>query len=563
MGNAAVSEDSGARAVHTAGVAVAGATLWRRIAPLLVALLALGPYTWVAYHYSDLPQFGKYQDEGLLLIAGKSLHDGDGYLIASLPGKPFQTKYQPLYPMLLALVWSADPRFPENLRILSVLQWLITTGFFATAFWLFRSTGFASWKGVAMAVFLATNPWLLYWSLLPIADSLFALLVVSVFLLLHRRRDNPGWWWVIGCIGAAACLTKVAGILMVPAIWAGGWRRAQWRRSLILTAPMLMAFMGWTVWASLHRAPGENSVLWYYTDYIGFHIKNGGLAALPEIVQSNLGSLIATVGGSVFYNLADTFPGRLLSVVIGAAWISGIRRLAKRTSVVEYSVFSALLVLLLLVWNFSPNVRLLAPALPLLAMGLCAEAEHFFRLIQSAAGSRKMADRMAARTLGAGLVAACLAALVLNVNLITRGIPDLLDHDRLALDRDRVTFDWCRRTLPASAVVLANNDTYLHLSTGLMAVRPVLSSVALYRHDRAGQLDNFTHIDRLVDFFGITHILITPDDLADFEPAERNQIREMLLHHPRFRKIYSTDDSLNGSVVLEVATPAGPERQEK
>src|ERR1700722_15607477 len=129
----------------------------RRIAPLLIVLVALIPYTWVAYKNADLPQFGKYQDDGLLFIGAKSLHDSGSYRITSFPGKPFQTKYSPLYAALLSLVWSVDAKFPENLGMVSALQWLLFVGFLASAFGLFRSTGFARWKSALMVGFLATS----------------------------------------------------------------------------------------------------------------------------------------------------------------------------------------------------------------------------------------------------------------------------------------------------------------------------------------------------------------------------------------------------------------------
>jgi hypothetical protein len=541
-------EGTGAIALNGAGVSGAGAALLRRIAPFLTVLLALVPFTWVAYHNADLPQFGKYQDEGLLLIAGKTLHDSGDYRIASLPGQPYQTKYQPLYPMLLSLLWSVDPKFPEILKALSALQWLLTSGFLLAAFVLFRSFGFVPWKSAAMAGFLATSPWLLYWALLPIADSMFALLVVAVFFLLHKHRDHPQWWWIIGCLGAAACLTKMAGIMMVPAIWAGGWRRPHWKRSLVLTVPMLAIFLSWTVWVDLHRVSSQNPVFLYYTDY-SVNLKNHGLGVLPQIVETNLGALIAAAGNCFLFNLADTFPGRFLSVLVLAAWISGSRRIVQRTGTLEYPVFSVLLVLFLLIWPFSPNARLLAPALPLLAMGLCAEAEHLYVLIRHAAASLKTSNRIAAGLLGASLVIGCVVSVALNVNFIVRGIPDFLDGDRGALARDRMTFDWCKRTLPASSVILATNDTYLYLSTGLSAVRPVPNSIAFYQWDLAGQIDNFTHLGRLVDYFGITHVLITPDDFADLEPAQRQSIRATLLSNPRLKKIYSVE----GSTIFEVA----------
>ncbi len=85
-----------------------------RIATLVVLLLALIPLTWLAWTNRDLPQFGKYQDDGLYLIAAKSLHDGEGFRISSLPGEPAQTKYQPLYALLLSSVWLADPTRPDH-----------------------------------------------------------------------------------------------------------------------------------------------------------------------------------------------------------------------------------------------------------------------------------------------------------------------------------------------------------------------------------------------------------------------------------------------------------------
>ena len=511
--------------------------------PAAVVLLALVPFTWIAFSYRDLPQFRKYQDEGLLLIAGQSLRHSEGYRIASLPGKPFQTKYQPLYPMLLSLLWSIDSRFPENLRTISVIQWLIVVAFLLAGFPLYRSFGFSWWKSAAMVTFLATSPWLLYWALLPIPDIAFSLLVVATFYLLHRHRGHPHWWWMVGCVGAAACLMKVAGVLLVPAIWFGSWRRREWKRGLITTAPIVAAFLGWTLWSGLHRVPTQNSVLWYYTDYVGFHVKNGGLAALPQILQANLPAFIVAVGNTFLYNLADSLPGRFLSVLVLAAGVSGVRRIWHLRGELEYPVFGALLTLLLLAWNFSPNVRFLAPTLPLLAMGLCAEAEHIYALIQRAARSAKMPDRAAAYTIGAGLVAACVISLGLNVDFTLRGIAGRLRHDRTALARDRITYDWCKRTLPSSSVVLTTNDAFLYLYTGLSAVQPVPNSVAFYKGDQAGELENFTHIDDLADFFGITHIVITPEDFSDYEPAQHQLILQTLWNNPRLRKIYAANDS--------------------
>ena len=513
--------------------------------------LAVVPFSWIALRYSDLPQFGKYQDDGLFLIAGKSLKDSQGYRISSLPGKPFQTKYQPLYPALLAAVWSVDGQFPRNLKLFAALAWATFVAYLLLAFALFRSLGFSLWKSAGMLTLLALNPWLLYWALLPVSDLPVSVLVLATFWILHKHRDDPRWWIAAGLAAAAACLTKSIGILIVPAIWLGGWRRREWMRCLVMTMPSVAVFAGWTVWASLHRSLLEHSVLWYYTDYFAVHVKNGGLRILPQIVASNLGTLIGVAGNSMVYNLADSLAGRFLSVIVLAAAISGTRRLIRRTGAVEYPVFCALLVVLLLLWDFSPNVRLLAPVLPMLAMGLCAEAEHARLLVRRAGQSLKSSDRIAAHLCRVGVVLGCVYALVLNLTFVARGIPNLLDRDRVAFARDRATFEWCKRSLPSSSVVLASNDTFLYLYTGLSAVRPVPNSVAFYRNDAADEVENFTHIDQLADLFGVTHILLAPDDFGDYEPEQRKSIVAMLLSNPRHKQIYSA----NNSTILEIERP--------
>jgi hypothetical protein len=336
-----------------------------------------------------------------------------------------------------------------------------------------------------MVAFLAINPWLLYWGLLPVSDFLFADLVIAVFLLLRRKNGKLGWWCIAGLIGAAAYFTKVAGILIVPAVWLGCLRagapayglRGEWKRAMAITLPILAAFATWTVWAQRHRAELEHSVMWYYTDYIAFHVKNGGLSAMPEIVQANLLSFLGIAGNSVLYNLADSVPGRFIAIVILAGAISGTCRLIRRTGSIEYPLFCAFLLTVLLVWNFSPNVRLAAPAMPLLAMGLWEEAAHVASLIRHAAQSAQMSNRVAARVMVATVLGAVACAVVLNIHSIFAGLPELIQADRTAHARQRSTFEWCRRFLPSSAVVMANNDTLLYLSTGLSAVRAVPDSV--------------------------------------------------------------------------------------
>src|SRR5262249_60220296 len=74
-------------------------------------------------------RFGGFHDDGIYVTTAKALASGNGYRIISLPGEPAETKYPPLYPFLLSLVWRAKPNFPQNLWPMICLSVAPTLGF--------------------------------------------------------------------------------------------------------------------------------------------------------------------------------------------------------------------------------------------------------------------------------------------------------------------------------------------------------------------------------------------------------------------------------------------------
>ena len=207
-----------------------------------------------------------------------------------------------------------------------------------------------------------------------------------------------------GILAAAACLTKSAGILIVPAVLIGGLRSRDWRSVGVFLAPVLPAIAGWTLWANAHRTPSDQPILWYYTDYVGAFLKNGGLRALPDIIPHNLVSIMTASGSVVIHNLPDSMPGRFLCILVVAAMVTGAVRIVKRTGMVEYPIFCLLLALTLTVWNFSPSVRLMLPMLPLLAIGLYLEGGVLAALIRRSLQGKDFGNRVAAYVILAGIL---------------------------------------------------------------------------------------------------------------------------------------------------------------
>src|SRR5579862_104922 len=89
-----------------------GAKLWK----ILAFAILLIPAARFAWRLREMPDFGYLHDDGLFFVTAKSVAGGS-YRIESLPETPAQTKFPPLYPIYLSVIWRINPRFPENLAL--------------------------------------------------------------------------------------------------------------------------------------------------------------------------------------------------------------------------------------------------------------------------------------------------------------------------------------------------------------------------------------------------------------------------------------------------------------
>ena len=89
------------------------------LAGLGAAALAI---LYLAFAFSSPFSLGFFGDDAVYAVTGKSLAEGRGYRILSIPGEPLQTKYPPLYPALLSLVFRAGAQIPGG------FAWLLLPG---------------------------------------------------------------------------------------------------------------------------------------------------------------------------------------------------------------------------------------------------------------------------------------------------------------------------------------------------------------------------------------------------------------------------------------------------
>src|SRR6266516_3388177 len=117
-----------------------------RARSLLIFMLLLVPSLTFLWRNRDMPEFGYLHDDGIQYLSAQSIAQGNGYRISSLPENPAQTKFPPLYPLYLSLVWRLNPNFPSNLQQASLFCWATFVVVLALSWVLYKRLGTPDWR---------------------------------------------------------------------------------------------------------------------------------------------------------------------------------------------------------------------------------------------------------------------------------------------------------------------------------------------------------------------------------------------------------------------------------
>ena len=224
---------------------IIGATLLVKLALLALGVVAaallgtdaaslLGPWDrWDAPHYTDLAVFG-YRD-----LDGGGLVGPGGYRSIYPGDLPLYIVFYPLYPWLVAAVTML-------LRDPVVAAFLVSGA--ASLFvgpLLYRLVAIDEGPAVARRSvwFLLLFP-TAYFLHIGYTESLFLALVLGSFLAARTDR-----WWLAGALGAFAALTRVNGLILVPALAAEAlvqwWPRGEWRWRWLAIGLVPMGFVAY------------------------------------------------------------------------------------------------------------------------------------------------------------------------------------------------------------------------------------------------------------------------------------------------------------------------------
>lgn len=313
-------------------------------------LLALAPAAHLAWVARDMPHFGHLHDDSIYFVCAKSLAEGRGYRILSLPAEPFQTKYPPRWPLALAAIWKLDPRFPENLRWGMALAWLTLSTFVALARRWFRRSGFGAGASTALGATIARSPRVIVLSVGMMSDLVFSVVLLAAILAIDSA-DRSAW------------RALFSGLQRRPISSRPRRLRRKYRAALLMFAAMLPAVATWMLWSRAHMSHGDLVSL-YYTDYFRYQILNVTWHDLAVVMWKNLDGVFAGIAELLIFDLAKTPFGMHLARFLAIVVIAGTVRFARTRGMTAYYWFALMYTAILLVWHFPPNKPLSAAVVP-------------------------------------------------------------------------------------------------------------------------------------------------------------------------------------------------------
>ena len=513
----------------------------RKLTVIGVFLAALAPAAYLAWTLRGMPHLGFYHDDSIYWVSGRSLAMGDGYRIQSLPDQPYQTKYPPLYPALLAVIWKINPQFPANLPLATLFAWSLLPVFLAAMWFLLREYGFSLRERCVLILMAGLSPVTAVFSFSLMPELLFTALLLASVILAERatQPDAPRWLALAsGICAALAYLAKSIAaplLLTVPLCFA---LRKQFQKAALFLAAMLPAVAGWQWWAARHLTHSWDLVTLYYTNYVGFEIYNVPLNDLPLVIWYNLDGFILGAGKLLLFDLP--YGSKHLERVIAIAAIAGCVRLTMRKRALQYPLAALGMSAILLVWHFPPDQRFVFPLYPLLLMGLATEVRNICEALRLGWKKPALADRFVVAGFGSLLAALAAFWIFCTAFGLSHFVPDLFASYRADFEARRSAYEWLAGNAPQDANVYAYQDPVLYLYTGRKACSLPIPPKFYYHRDDDGINRLMGSMAEFARNYRLEYLLLTPDDYYRDLHASGTSGLTQAMQSDAFEKLYGS-----------------------
>lgn len=527
-----------------------------KVRSLLIFFVLLIPSASFVWRNRDMPEFGYLHDDGLQYLTARSVAQGNGYRIQSLPENPAETKFPPLDSLYLSAVWSLNPNFPSNLREASFFCWATLVLFLALSWAYFGRLGMPEWRVALLAGLLAINPYVILFGVTPFSEVLFTCFLLLALLLVERNKIQ--WMILAGLAASAAYLTRTAGIVLLIAIpaWLWFWR-GQRKNAIAFALAMLPGIVVWMTWTRFAMFKTDDATLIYYIDYLRGHSMSVGLDNVAVVVWKNLDQTLYSIGSLILPKVVDLPVVKILTQVLAVAAISGIVRMVRKGEMVPYALFGLLSVLVLLVWHFPPNERLVLPLLPLVAAGLLTELEALGQNIRGALRHKDRSQRVVASAFGGGVAVLLIGMVALQCFVTFSFLDDSAQQKRAKLVDLKQAYTWISANLPPDARILSYDDPLMFLYTGRRGNYLPLLPRLWYADDHDKMVQAYRDLPEYCRNRGLQYVYFTSDDPGrEVGDEDRQKIAAVVKGNPELVPLFHAGIG----TVYRVASPLTAKR---
>ncbi|HYL98295.1 MAG TPA: glycosyltransferase family 39 protein, partial [Blastocatellia bacterium] len=475
----------------------------------LLALAVLIVLVFILYYAVLTPRsFGYYNDDAIYLSTAKALATGRGYRLIDLPYEPAQTKYPPLFPFLLSVVWRVRPDFPANLasmfmvaRSASILAVIVTWRYLSRCRYATR------WGALLIVGLAAINLNTVQFSVGVFSEMVYTLFAVMALLLAERYAESEGSTalaLMLGLAMACAFLTRIAGITLPIAVGLYFLLNRRLKRALVPLAISGAAVLAWSIWTHHNRTSFNEPNAIFHTDYLRYayelvrdaHIANHRplVVETARMLVKNLrefaGYWIPSETCGSYTDWLPTTPTGLQHVILRCVWLGGLLYMGiglRRDRWRLLPIYLLLYIGLHVTLPYHTYDRYLAPILAFSILYMTKGLWEVNKLAwwrRASASSTSPAStgsariwavlRFIGRGFGRGLtMVPVLAITAFGLVSYAAGLSNTLKHQKAdAIERsyeDAPAFDWIETNTPATAVIATVQHPMYYMYTGRKA----------------------------------------------------------------------------------------------
>jgi hypothetical protein len=338
---------------------------------------------------------GALNDDGVYVVLGKAIAQGDGYRSIHLVGAPVQARYPPGLPLLLAIPWALGRGLGAVRSTVAVLNLLATATAAGLVWWIGRRRLGA---GSVLLAVCAVSPFVLDPTIQYFNISLsepylvlgWATALVLAYPLVDPAAPDGGGGGkavlraaLVGLVLAATVLFRSAAIALVPAVLGALALHRRWRAAAACAVASLVPLAAWTMLRAAWMARGPVSSVPDDLGYWRWLGVDGPLALAGYAGRTTAANAVEYVPKLASYLFSSQAIGvGIVGVASVAVAVACVRMWRAHTALVVTTLAASALTLL---WPFAQG-RLLLPLLPFLGL-LAAGAAQL--------GIRRMPTRFA------------------------------------------------------------------------------------------------------------------------------------------------------------------------